>query len=129
MTDYSLLSQGDFLNALKQGTDGLWPVDAAVWLLERHGKWLADERLRRYVIGGVDESGELWVGLKIQSLGEAIVSGEFGEVDEDLAVLQIAMSWYGVWPISLRYACDMLSDVNIDLVRGAFRLACGYSAT
>ncbi|MET7714289.1 hypothetical protein [Streptomyces sp. NPDC005407] len=64
------------------------------------------------VDGGLDEHGELWVGLDIQRVNEAIDADEFGERGEDIAVLCFVMSLCGNFPISLCYACENLSKEN-----------------
>ncbi|MER6257325.1 hypothetical protein ABT224_38995 [Streptomyces sp. NPDC001584] len=127
MIDFSQTSSADFLKALKQGTDGVWSVEAAVWLLERHGVWLQDPRLRPYVDGGVEDDGTVWAGLPFRRVGDAIEAGAFGEEwDEDIAVLRIILSLWGDYPISLRYTCEYLSQGSLGLVAKALFLANGY---
>ncbi|MFI7345396.1 hypothetical protein ACIBSR_03925 [Streptomyces sp. NPDC049936] len=128
MTDFTGLSPKEFLESLWRGTDGLWPLEAAVRLLEQHGTWLADPRLRTFVTGGRDEDGELWSGLDIQRMGDAMEAGELGD-GEDSAVLRFTMSLYGNYTISLRYICDQVSEPNLILVGKAMRQAAGYSDT
>lgn len=94
--------------------------------MEQHGTWLNDPRLRKYVDGGLDENGELWAGLEIQRINEAIDADEFGERGEDIAVLCFVMSLYGNFPISLRYTCENLSKENLARILKALYLAYGY---
>ncbi|MFF3286333.1 hypothetical protein [Streptomyces sp. NPDC003023] len=128
MTDFTELSPAEFLETLRRGTDGLWPLEAAVWLLEQHGTWLEDPRLRKYVTGGPDENEELWTGLEIQRLNEALDADELGD-GEDIAVLRFAMSLYGNSPVSLRHTCDQISEPNLVLIGRAMRKAAGYSGS
>ncbi|MFF2790115.1 hypothetical protein ACFVT6_25735 [Streptomyces sp. NPDC058049] len=95
-------------------------MEAAVWLLERHGGWLQDPRLRPYVDGGVEDDGTVWAGLPFRRVGDAIEAGAFGEEwDEDIAVLRIILSLWGSYPISLRYTCEYLSEGSLSLVAKA----------
>lgn len=123
--DFSELSSADFLQALKRGTDFLWPLDAAVWLLEGTGVWLEDPRLRRYVAGGVRE-GEVWAGFEVPRLRAAIEAGALGDRSEELTVLCFALSLYGDFPISLRYDCWGLSGEVVQLMGKAMLIANGY---
>ncbi|MGW0731168.1 hypothetical protein [Streptomyces sp. NPDC002851] len=126
MPDISSFTQEQFLDALRRGTDSLWSLDAAVWLLECHEAWLGSPELRGLTQGGFDENGEVWAGFDVRQVGEAIHSGHLGEWREDLAVLLVAMSLYGDFPISLRYACENLSQENLTLISNALLKACGY---
>ncbi|MDX3076905.1 hypothetical protein [Streptomyces sp. MI02-7b] len=126
MNAFSSLSSDRFVDALRRGTDAMWSLDAAVWLLERHGVWLESPELRNFVQGGVDEDGEMWAGFDVRPIREAIDSGGFGEWREDLAVLMVAMSLYGDFPIALRYTCENLSLENLALISEALFKACGY---
>ncbi|MFJ9866302.1 hypothetical protein [Streptomyces sp. NPDC101165] len=126
MPDFSSFSSDQFADALRRGTDGLWSLDAAVWLLERHGSWLGSPELRNLTQGGVDENDEVWAGFDVRRIKEAIDSGELGEWREDLAILLVAMSLYGDFPIALRYTCENLSKENLALIGEALFKACGY---
>ncbi|WP_328694624.1 hypothetical protein OHA37_40745 (plasmid) [Streptomyces sp. NBC_00335] len=127
MIDFSGLSSADFLAALRRGTDCLWPLEAAVWLLERTGVWLEDPRLRQYVVGGADHEGERWAGFEVSRLRAAVEAGELGEHGEELAVLCFALSLYGDFPISLRYDCDGLSEEVVQLMGKALLIANGHA--
>ncbi|MFG2357561.1 hypothetical protein [Streptomyces sp. NPDC048521] len=126
MPDFSSFSADQFAAALRRGTDGLWSLDAAVWLLTRHSVWLDSPELRNLAQGGVDENDEVWAGFDVRRIKEAIDSGELGEWREDLAILLMAMSLYGDFPISLRYTCENLSEENLALIGEALFKACGY---
>ncbi|MET7382959.1 hypothetical protein ABZT08_29870 [Streptomyces sp. NPDC005526] len=126
MPDFSSFSSDQFMDALRRGTDGLWPLEAAIWLLARHGAWLNSPELRNLAHGGFDENDEVWAGFDARSTKEAIHSGEFGEWREDLAILLVAMSLYGDFPITLRYTCENLSMENLTLISEALFKACGY---
>lgn len=56
----------------------------------------------------------------------AIDAGEFGEWNEDVAVLCFVLSLYGTYPIPLRYTCENISEENLALIGKALYLACGY---
>jgi hypothetical protein len=56
----------------------------------------------------------------------AIDSGELGEWGEEIAILMIAMSLLGDYPISLRYTIDCISAKNIALVAAAVIRADGF---
>lgn len=120
------MSPDDFLEALRRGTDGLWSVEAAVWLMERHGVWLHDPRLRPYVEGGVQEDGTVWAGLPFRSVGDAIEAGVFGERDEDVSVLCVILSLWGNYPVSLRYTVESFSEENLGLMSKALFPANGH---
>ncbi|MEU9207569.1 hypothetical protein AB0D27_06320 [Streptomyces sp. NPDC048415] len=124
--DITGLSSADFLKALQRGTSGMWSVEAAVWLLERHGVWLDDQRFRACVDGGLDGSGQVWAGIDVQRAAAAIDAGVFGEWGEDIALLRFVLSLYGDHPISLRYTCENISEENLALIGKALYLACGY---
>ncbi|MFG3043280.1 hypothetical protein ACGFYZ_40920 [Streptomyces sp. NPDC048330] len=132
MKELSSLTPDEFGEALECGTGFLYSVEAAVWLLRQHAKWLSDPKIRSYVTGGIDEQGNLWAGLDVPKLGAAIDDGEFvgpGSVvsAEDIAVLRFALSFYGNSPVSLRYEGDNLSKQSIDLIGKALLMANGYS--
>ncbi|MEV7545690.1 hypothetical protein [Streptomyces sp. NPDC089915] len=126
MIDFSEMPSADFLQALKRGTDFLWPLDAAVWLLERTGVWLEDPRLLQYVEGGSRE-GEVWAGFEVPRLRAAIEAGELGDHSEELTVLYFALSLYGDFPVSLRYDCWGLSEEVVRLMGKAMLIANGYA--
>ncbi len=125
--DVNSLSTADFVSALHRGTDGMWAVEAAVWLLEQHGVWLDDPRFRACVQLGYEESGELWAGVEVPRTGAAVDAGEFGEWNQDIAVLCFVLSLYGTYPIPLRYTCENISKENLALIGKALYLACGYN--
>ncbi|MFE1416914.1 hypothetical protein ACFW6F_39885 [Streptomyces sp. NPDC058746] len=127
MIDFSGMSSVGFLEALKRGTDCVWPLEAAVWLLEGTGVWLEDLRLRQYVVGGIDGEGEVWAGFEVPRLRAAIEAGELGEHGEELIVLCFALSLYGYSPISLRYDCWGLSEDVVQLMGKALLIANGYA--
>ncbi|WP_329380124.1 hypothetical protein OG625_14290 [Streptomyces sp. NBC_01351] len=127
MIDFSETSPDDFLAALRRGASHVWSVEAAVWLLEHHGVWLHDPRLRPYVDGGVEEDGTVWAGLPFRRVGDALEAGAFGEWNEDIAVLRIILSLWGHYPISLRYTGEYLTEANLTLVAKALFLANGYA--
>ncbi|MFE1561157.1 hypothetical protein ACFW6V_40010 [Streptomyces sp. NPDC058734] len=126
MIDFSQTSPDDFLKALQRGTSGLWSLEAAVWLLERHGHWLHESRLRPFVDGGTDENGVVWAGFDVKRVDAAIDAGALGEWGEDVAVLCFALSLYGNYPIALRYTCENLSEETLALMSKALFLANGY---
>lgn len=76
---------------------------------------------------GYDEKGELWAGFDVRLVKEAVVSGELGEWREDLAILLMAISLYGDYPVSLRYTCENISEDNLTLISESLFRACGYS--
>ncbi|MCX5368417.1 hypothetical protein OHU34_16325 [Streptomyces sp. NBC_00080] len=119
-------SAADYLKALDRGTSGMWSVEAAVWLLDRHGVWLDDPRFRAYVDVTLNERAEPWAGIDVPGAGSAIDAGEFGEWNEDVAVLCFVLSLYGTYPIPLRYTCENISEENLALIGKALYLACGY---
>ncbi|MFF6978308.1 hypothetical protein ACFZAV_11300 [Streptomyces sp. NPDC008343] len=125
--DISSLTRDEFLELLQRGTDGLWQLEAAVWLLDHRGEWLTDARLRRYTLGGIDEEGNRWAGFEVQRIHAAIDAGEFGDEGADRNILRIAMSLYGDYRISLRYAMDDLSEEDLAAVCESLHRACGFS--
>ncbi|MFH7599285.1 hypothetical protein WDV06_29930 [Streptomyces racemochromogenes] len=127
MIDFAGMPSADFLKALKRGTDCMWPLEAAVWLLERTGVWLEDPRLRRYVAGGVRDEDEVWAGFDVPRLHAAIEAAELGEHGEELIVLCFALSLYGDFPISLRYDCWGLPKEVVQLMGKALLIANGYA--
>lgn len=127
MIDFTQASPAEFLKALQRGTNGMWSVEAAVWLLEQHAVWIQDPRLRKYIESGVEADGETWAGLNIQKIDTAIDAGDFGEWGEDIAVLCFALSLYGDYPISLRYTCENLAEETLALMGKSLFLASGYS--
>ncbi|MFE2554361.1 hypothetical protein ACFXGI_38520 [Streptomyces sp. NPDC059355] len=127
MFDFSQSSPADLLQAMQHGAGGLWEVEAAVWLLERHGVWLHDLQLRPYIDGGVGDDGVVWAGLDPKRVGAAIESGELGEWGgEDLTVLRFILSLWGDYPIGLRFLCVNLSEEAVELMGKALLLANGY---
>ncbi|OKK11341.1 hypothetical protein AMK16_32735 [Streptomyces sp. CB00455] len=126
MIDFSQSSSAEFLQALQAGTSGLWALEAGVWLLEHHGVWLQDPRLRPYVDGGVQEDGTVWAGFDVKRVDAAIDAGALGEWGEDIAVLCFILSLCGDYPISLRYNCENLSKETLGLMSKALFLANGY---
>ncbi|MFF3624470.1 hypothetical protein [Streptomyces sp. NPDC002467] len=127
MIDFSAMSSTDFLAALKRGTDCVWPLEAAVWLLEATGFWLEDPQLRQYVAGGIDGEGKVWAGFEVPRLRAAIEASELGEHREELVVLCFGLSLYGSFPISLRYDCSVLSEEVVQLLGKALLIANGYA--
>lgn len=121
------MSSADFLEALKRGTDCMWPLEAAVWLLERTGVWLEDPRLRQYVVGGIRHEDEVWAGFEVPRLRAAIEARELGDHGEELIVLCFVLSLYGNFPISLRYDCWGLSEDVVQLMGKALLIANGYA--
>ncbi len=119
-------STADYLRALQRGTSCVWPLEAAVWLLDRHGVWLDDPRFRAYVEVTLDHEDEPWAGIDVEGVNAAVDAGEFGEWREEIAVLCIVLSLYGNYPIPLRYTCENLSKEAVALIGKALYLASGY---
>lgn len=65
-------------------------------------------------------------GFDVRQMKEEINAGGFGEWREDLAILMVAMSLYGDFPIALRYVCENLSVKNVALISEALFKACGH---
>ncbi|MGW4759643.1 hypothetical protein [Streptomyces chartreusis] len=126
--DISTLTREEFLELLQRGADGLWQLEAAVWLLDHRGEWLSDMRLRKYVLSGIDEEGNGWAGFEVKRISAAIDAGEFGDEGADRDILRIAMSLYGDHRISLRYAMDDLSEEDLAAVCESLYRACGFSS-
>ncbi|MFC9627203.1 hypothetical protein ACFTXM_47145 [Streptomyces sp. NPDC056930] len=120
------LTYDEFLGALHRGTDGLWSLESAIWLLDQHGVWLNYPNIRNYVSSGYDEAGKIWAGLNIPEIDVAIERGEFVRRDGDISVLRVAMSLYGDYRISLRYNVENVTPEDLALIGESLKRACGY---
>lgn len=85
----------------------------AIRLLSHH--WFGDSRLRAFMDPYYDYLGVLSAQLRWEDLAAAVTAGKFDD-DEDLLVLQVALSLLDLFPISL-VRLENLADMDRSTVR------------
>ena len=112
------------IEMLRNGTDGLYYMDAATRLLSRHRFWLEQKEFRRFVQLYDDGSAGIWFERAATALDEgALTAPGF----EESNVLRAAASIATFYRISLRDVSERLSPEVMRLVAEAFMEAGGYA--